>query len=432
MHVATDGSTPFRLNLHVLDVGHTLLVGATGAGKSVFVGLAAAQWRRYPGARVVIFDVGYSHWLLAKAVGGEHYDIGAGRLDALSFQPLADVDQPTERAWATGWLEMLLELQGVTVTPQRRLRLDRAVALLAREPTAFRTLTELTVQLQDGELSAALKPYTVGGAYRRLLDAASDAIAARERETERGAGEGAPARQQMRHQVFELRHLLDLDDRVLVPVLLYLFHRVERQLDGSPTLIVIEELWAPLMRTVFANRIRQWLLTLRKQNAAVMLVAHTPAQIDAVPGKQVLIESCPTRILLPNAEASSAATARLYHELGLNDREIATIARAVPKRDYYVKSPLGSRLVRLELGPIALAFLATPEGMTPDAVRSAAEHLASAHGARWPAAWLRALGLQPPEEVPGVEEELFSQQPEEAADAVQREAPPVEHVHANA
>ena len=378
MHVATDGSTPFRLNLHVGDVGHTLVVGATGGGKSTFVGLTVAQWQRYDRAQTFVFDVGYSHWLLAKAAGAQHYDIGAGRLDAIAFQPLADIDCESERAWAASWLETLLDLQGIPMTPGRRARLDHALVLVAGEPQPYRTLTELTVQLQDAELVAALKPYTVGGTYGRLLDADADAV-----------GTGC-------YQVFELRHLMDMDEKVLVPVLLYLFRRVERQLDGSPTLIVIEELWAPLMRTAFANRIKQWLLTLRKQNAAVMLVAHSLAQLDAVPAKQVLIESCPTKVLLPNAEAGSSANLRLYRDLGLNDREIALVARAVPKRDYYVTAPPGRRLVTLDLGPIARAFLGTPEGVTIDGMRTMVEELATRDGDRWPAEWLKQRGYAAP------------------------------------
>lgn len=386
MHVATDGSTPFRLNLHVGDVGHTLLIGATGAGKSTLVGLMTAQWPRYAGAQAFVFDVGYSHWTLCHALGGRHYDIGAGKVDALTLQPLADVDQPIERVWAASWLEMLLELQGIEVTPARRGRLDRALALLADEPRAFRTLTELTVQLQDTTLAEALRPYVVGGVYGRLLDASEDSL---------DAGEGAGG-ERVRHEVFELRHLLDLDEKILVPVLLYLFRRVERRLDGRPTLIVIEELWAPLLRTVFANRIRQWLLTLRKQNTAVVLVAHTPAQLAAVPAKQVLVESCPTRILCPNPDATSDATAPLYRELGLNDREIARLAAAVPKRDYYVASPGGRRLVQLELGPVALAFLGALAGLSPDEARAAVQALVMQEGDDWPAAWLERLGVQVP------------------------------------
>jgi type IV secretion system protein VirB4 len=325
----------------------------------------------------------------------------------VAFQPLADVDEPRERVWAAGWLETLAELQGITVTPPRRLRLDRALTLLAAEPRAHRTLTELTVQLQDPELVAAFAQYTMGGPFGRLLDATTDTIDAGRRweategaSAARGGGPGGGRVEEEetahRYQVFELRALLDLDDRVLVPVLLHLFRHVERRLDGSPTLIVIEELWAPLLRTVFARRIQQWLLTLRKQNAAVVLVAHSPAQLDGVPAREIIIESCPTRVLLPNPEAATPAGATRYRDLGLNDRELGILATAVPKRDYYVKSPLGSRLVRLDLGPVALAFLGTPDGRSPDELRPEVAALAAREGPAWPAAWARSHGAAPP------------------------------------
>src|SRR5436190_1162848 len=117
---ATDGSTPFRVHLHDSDVGHTLVLGKTGSGKSVLLALLAAQFRRYPGAQVFAFDVGYSLWALAHAAGARHYDLAAGRVDALSFQPLARIDDPAERAWAADWLETVFALQGVTVTPLLR------------------------------------------------------------------------------------------------------------------------------------------------------------------------------------------------------------------------------------------------------------------------------------------------------------------------
>jgi type IV secretion system protein VirB4 len=138
-----------------------------------------------------------------------------------------------------------------------------------------------------------------------------------------------------------------LDDRILVPVLIHLFRRVERLLDGRPTLIVIEELWGALLRSQFANRIRQWLLTLRKQNAAVVLVAHSIEQIQNAPNAAVIWESCPTRIFLPNADAAAPATARAYAQMGLGDSEILQIAHMAPKSHYYYRSPLGGRAFEL-------------------------------------------------------------------------------------
>ena len=387
MRVATDGSTPFRLNLHVGDVGHTLVVGSTGGGKSTLVGLVQAQWQRYVptlGAQTILFDYDYSHWLLARACGARHYDLCAGRADAVAFQPLADVDDPAERAWAGSWLEVFLAIQGVAVTPARRTVIARALALLGEQPRRHRTLSEFVIQVQDAELREAFRPYLAGGTYGQLFDAAEDAaFEASARDTT--------------WQVYELKHLLALGEQVVAPAFLYLAHRVERQLSGRPTLVVIEEIHALLGKREFPELLKRWLLTMRKRNAAVMMVFHTPAQLEQLPAKQVLVESCPTRILLPNSSAASEENARLYRELGLNDAEIGeALVKATPQRDYYVRSPLGSRLVRLEVGAVASAFLGTPAGMSPQALQDEVRALETRVGPAWPAHWLARLGRAVP------------------------------------
>jgi type IV secretion/conjugal transfer VirB4 family ATPase len=374
MWPATDGATPFRFNLHDSDVGHTLVLGRTGSGKSVLLAMIAAQFRRYKGAQVFVFDVGYSMWTLAKAAGATHYDLAASRPDSLRFQPLAQIDRPSERAWAVEWLETLLALQGVSVTTVVRAKLERAIELIGVNDPAHRTLTELTAQLQNSTLSSAIRPYTVGGNYGQLLDAASDEL------------------QEGRFQVFEMKHLLALDDRVAVPVLLYLFHRIEQRLDGSPTLIEIDEAWMALMHSLFGARINQWLLTLRKQNAAVVLATQSPSQLAQLSNRHTVSDSCATRIYLPNPDAATPAQEALYRDLGLNDREIAIIQGATAKRHYYVKSSAGSRLFELGLGPVALSFLATPSGSSMEETRRHLEMLIALHGDDWPAVWLEERG----------------------------------------
>src|SRR3989441_437585 len=282
---ATGGSTPFRVNLHDSDVGHTLILGKAGSGKSILLALVAAQFRRYPNAQVFAFDVGYSMWALAQAAGARHYDLAAGRVDALRFQPLARIEDAGERAWAAEWLETVFGLQGVSVTPPLRARIDRALELVARNDQPHRTLIELTVQLQDETLSVALRPYTLAGNYGQLLDAGADDLA-----------DG-------RFQVFEMKHLLALDDRIALPVLLYLFRRIEQRLDGSPTLLVIDEAWMALMHSLFGARVNQWLLQLRKQNAAVVLATQSPAQLAQLAHRHTIVHSCVTKIYPPNPDA---------------------------------------------------------------------------------------------------------------------------------
>ncbi len=397
MWAETEGTTPFRLNLHTDDVGHTLVVGATGAGKSVLVNALVAQWMRYANSQAFLFDLGYSGYVLSKAAGARHYDLAAGRPDAVRLQPLARVDEAGERAWAAEWLETLFELQGVGATPALRETVDRALALVAESPPEHRTLTELSVQLQSRELKAALRPYTVDGNLGHLLDASTDGLGLSGSLTNDGVGEGVlpegPLPVHERYHVFEMKHLVDLSDRVLVPVLLYLFRRVEQRLAADrPTLIVIEEAWAALMQSLFADRIRQWLLTLRKQNAAVVLVAHSAAQVASLENRHLLVESCPTRIFLPNADALEPEAARHYEGLGLNAAEVEIVARARRKRDYYVASPAGSRLFSLGLGPAALSFLAPGTGQGQGEAVREADWLADEYGDAWPAELLQRRG----------------------------------------
>jgi type IV secretion system protein VirB4 len=406
----TDGSTPFRLNLHAQgDVGHTLVIGATGAGKSVLVNTLMAQWLRYEKAQVFLFDLGHSGYLLAKGVGGRHYQLSPDAGAALSLQPLLQVDNEEERAWAASWIETTIELQGVTPTPARRAEIARALQLIAANPPRMRTLEELKILVQDEAVAGALGQFVGEGTYAHLLNGSRDALAGDVSATKKGeketseketcekaeceSGFGPSGVVNPAYQVFELSAVRDLPESVFIPLLLYLFHHVERQLRADrPSVIVLEEVWHALMHSSFSERIKQWLLTLRKRNAAVVMVAHTPAQIAQLENREIVIDSCPTKIFLPNPDAVDPEAKILYRTMGLNEREIEAIATATRKKHYFFKCPVGSRLFDLDLGPLALQFVAMPTGDV-GALRQRVERLENEHGRRWVAHWLREQGL---------------------------------------
>jgi type IV secretion system protein VirB4 len=367
--VATAGATPFRLSLHVSDVGHTLVLGPTGSGKSTLLGFLIAQQFRYPNAQVFAFDKGHSAFVLCAASGGEHYDI-AGDAGGLSFYPLANVNLASERSWAADWLESLVGLQGLQVTPKHRQSIARALELLGQ--SSQRTLTDLVSTLQDHELRDALAHYTLAGAMGALLDADSDGLGISD------------------FQVFEMESLMGLGPKNVAPILLYLFHRIERRLQGQPTLIVLDEAWLMLLNQLFESKIRDWLKTLRKSNAAVVFATHSPVDVLSSPIASTIIESCPTKILLPNPDAANPALAPAYRALGLTAKQTDIIAIATPKRHYYYMSPNGRRLFELDLGEAAMSFIGA--GGKDDIL--VARSLISEHGERWPAAWLRARGLE--------------------------------------
>jgi type IV secretion system protein VirB4 len=370
-YAATNGATPFRLNLHVGDVGHTLILGPTGAGKSTLLGLIAASHFRYPNAQVFIFDKGYSAYPLVRASGGEHYDI-MGEHGSPQFCPLARIDDPAERAWAAEWLETLIALQGITLNPGHRRAIFNALTLLADSES--RTMTDLLHgPLQEPVLRAALDRYTLDGPLGTLLDSQVDGL------------------NEDMFQVFELEHLMESGQssgRNVVPVLLYLFHRIEQRLDGRPTLLVLDEAWTFIDNSLFAEKIRDWLKTLRKKNAAVVFATQSVSDVLAKPITAAIMESCLTKIFLPNPEARSQNSAAAYRQIGLSDRQIEILSYAVPKRQYYYTSPEGQRLFDLGLGPVALSFIGASGKDDLKAIRQ----LQALYGSDWPAEWLWQRG----------------------------------------
>jgi type IV secretion/conjugal transfer VirB4 family ATPase len=338
----TEGSTPFRFSLHVGDVGHTLIVGPTGAGKSVLLALMALQFRRYAKAQVFAFDFGGSIRAAALAMGGDWHDLGGGltegSADSVSLQPLARVDDVAERAWAADWIAAILMREGVTITPEVKEYIWTALNSLASAPIEERTLTGLCVLLQSNDLKQALRPYCVGGSWGRLLDAEAEHLGF------------------ATVQAFETEGLIGTQSAPAV--LAYLFHRIEDRLDGSPTLIIIDEGWLALDDEGFAGQLREWLKTLRKKNASVIFATQSLSDIDGSAIAPAIIESCQTRLLLPNERAIEPQITAIYRRFGLNDRQIEIIARAMPKRDYYCQSRRGNRLFELGLSEVALALCA--------------------------------------------------------------------------
>jgi type IV secretion/conjugal transfer VirB4 family ATPase len=368
----TEGSTPFRLYLHTGDLGHTIVVGPPGAGKSTHLTSLATGWLRYPNSRVYFFDRDHSARLLAQALGATYYDLGQ---DAISFQPLRQLDSEAEQAVALSWLEALFKLQIPRLSPQQSQILARALQTVASTPVAHRTLQLLHSQIHDPELATALAPFVKGGPYASFLDGSNDSL------------------QEGRFQVFEMRRLLELEPKAHLPVLHYLLDRIEAGLDGSPTLIILDEAGLALLHEVFASRITQWALTLRKKNAVIVLSIQALSQLDANNSFATLLQSCPTRIYLPNPDAISPGIRAVYEACGLNERQITLIAGARKKRDYYFVDPDGCRLYGLALTPVDFAFYGTLPGRSLQETHAAMDQHKAIHGDRWPVAWLKTYGL---------------------------------------
>jgi type IV secretion/conjugal transfer VirB4 family ATPase len=369
------GGTPFRVVLHTGDVGHTFIGGPTGAGKSTLLGLIAAQHFRYPNAQFFGFEKGESMLALCLGAGGSHYnflDDATSDSSSIGFAPFCHIDRLTDKIWAIEYLEIILTLNGLKVDFDISSEITRAIELLSTRPITMRSFTDLNQLVQVRAIKQVLNLYEknfAGG----MLNFSADNIST------------------SRFTVFEMEKLMDMNDKHVVPVLLYLFRMIERTLTGAPTIICIDEAWLMLQHPMFEEKLREWFKVLRKANALVIFATQELQDVANSPIASTIFSSCQTKILLPNPAAQMEDNAKLYKAIGMSAREIELASLATPKRDYFFTSPAGRRLFQLELGPVALAFMAASG--TED--RATVKSLYQQHGAKWVPFWLELKGISP-------------------------------------
>ncbi|MBA2649060.1 MAG: hypothetical protein H0U75_05560 [Legionella sp.] len=380
-YAATTGKTPFRFHTDISDVGHQLVLGPTGAGKTTYLQFLIAQFLRYEDAQIFIFDKDYSHHGFITALNGVHYDIG--RAQSLAFCPLADLSTPSKKVMAEQFIENLVELQNVLITPNIRVAIHNAIESLASDSShQSRNLTVFQSEVQHEEVRAALQFYTINGQIK-LLDSTQDSL------------------QSSHLQAFEMNWLLAQKAEIYVPILLYIFNQIDLRLEDAngekPTLIILEEAPAYLDHPMFSKKIKDWEKTKRKQNARIVFTAqslsdlYNPATKRLTAITAAILESSPTRIYLPN-QTIDAEIKTLYLKMGFTERQIEIISKvAIPKRHYYVVTPEGNRLIDLgfsQTKPLALAFI----GLSKEKTKALLE-CKEKHQEEWVYYWLIKQGF---------------------------------------
>lgn len=329
----TTSATPFFFNFHHGDLGNFSVIGPSGSGKTVVMNFLAAQAQKFS-PRTVLFDKDRGAELFIRGIGGRYDRIAAG--EPTGFNPLRLPDTPANRAFLRDWLGVLLEAEG----PEELAIISQAVdACYANDPGLrrlrhFRELLAGARRPEPGDLADRLSAWIggasdEGGEHAWLFDNAQDRLDLNSRVLG-----------------FDMTVLLD-NPRLRTPTMMYLFHRIDERLDGSPTMILIDEGWKALDDEVFAARIRDWLKTLRKRNALVGFA--TQSARDALESRisSALVEQTATMVFMPN---SRARPEDYCDGFGLTSHEFALI-RSLPahSRCFLVRQPDASVVVRLDL-----------------------------------------------------------------------------------
>lgn len=326
----TVSGTPFFFSFHVRDVGHTMIIGPTGAGKTVLLNFLCAQSQKF-NAKLFFFDKDRGAEIFIKAINGRYMIPTTSR--ASGFNPLQLEDTSQNRAFLVEFLTTLV-LDGQDRLPAHEIdRVNEAVKGNYKLPKNQRRLRNIAPFMGlggPGTLAGRLEMWHSKGSHAKLFDNEDDVI---DFTSSRTFG-------------IEMGHLLG-DKASLPPVLLYLFHRIQSSLDGSPTMIILDEAWALIGNPVFAPKIKDWLKVLRKLNTFVVFATQSVEDASKSSISDTLVQQTATQIFLPNLKATAA-----YRDVFmLSDREFNLVKTTDPgTRFFLVKQDNDGVIARIDLG----------------------------------------------------------------------------------
>lgn len=324
----TEFNTPYFFNFHQGDLAHAICIGPSRTGKTSFINFLISQFQKYEPCSTIIFDKDYSCRIAMEMQGGDHVDMGLNADSPVKLNPMRLLGEPHSRGWLMNWLELLLTSKGYVMRATDLDSLKDALDQVKEQPENKWRLQSLSPFLSKA-LQEELHPWIASGANARYFDNAED--------------------------TFELgsKTCVEMGGLFTNPIIAtlfieYAFYCIQQRLDGRPTLIYIEEAWFMLGNELFAKGIDNWLRTLAKKNAFLVMATQSLAEVANSPIFATIIDNIPNRIFLPNPNAM--AHVDMYRDLfQLNDEQINRIRNAIPKRNYYIVTPQLSRMVDVSL-----------------------------------------------------------------------------------
>ncbi len=328
----TPGGTPYAFNPHVQDVGHTLVLGATGSGKSFLLNFLVTHAQKYDPVTVIL-DLGHSYRKLATLLQGQYLEVGLDRGD-VTINPFALEPSPEHLHFLHAFVRVLLEgSDHYRLSDLEDREVYEAIENLYVLERSQRRLFTLA-NLLPRALSARLHKWIDGGRYASLFDNVEDTLTVN------------------RLQVFDFEAMRAYPV-LLEPLLFYILHRVTARVlepaeASSLKLCVMDEAWRFIQHPTLRAYVQEALKTWRKRNAMMMLATQAADDFASADLLRTVVESCPTKLLLANPSLDTQQYVDLFH---LNPMEVELLTSLMPRQQILLKRPSLAKVLSLHVDP---------------------------------------------------------------------------------
>lgn len=380
----TSYGVPYDFNTHSSDLGHTVVVGGAGSGKSTAMTLLLSMFQKYYPCKTYIFDKDHSIALATTLLGGKNLDLASPGGAGVKCNPVKRMLGDGDTLALVRWLNVLMTSEGASLSPEDQEVLSEQVEQLKSLGEPSWRLSTLYSLLHGSNRRLALKlaPYVdrssgegsyAKGAFSEFFDNEEDDLSF------------------ATITCMETGKLLQSPE-IAAPFMDYAFYCIEKGLDGrTPTFIYVEECWYMLSNETFEAKMDDWLRTFRKKRAFVVFATQSPEELARLKSWAAFVSNVPTRIFLPSINDSVSALTPIYQSLfNLNSAQLDLLSQAVPKRDYLITKPGGeTKLVSAHMPEVLIAI---NEGTTRPDIRKAALDAAKEYeGHDWQVEFIREV-----------------------------------------
>ncbi len=264
-------------------LGNTLIIGASGSGKTVLQGFLISQSKKY-GPTQILFDKDRGLEIYVRACGGLYLPLEMGK--ATGFNPFHLEDTPGNRLFLTS---LLAKLMGSNLTHAEQQELSIAVNGVMALDKPLRRLSrclEFLDPVDTNGCHARLQKWCEGGELAWVLDNRIDELDVTYQKL----------------LAFDVTEFLDHPE-IRTPIVMYLFHRIEELIDGRRLQIIMDEFWKLIADEYFEDLANNKQKVIRKQNGIMVYATQSAKDVLNSPIAHTLIEQCATFIFMPNPKA---------------------------------------------------------------------------------------------------------------------------------